>query len=492
MSTEEKKIEKGFQRKMTTGDKIRCTIWCVLIVLFCLWMVSLVPMLIVPFVVDLYWTHFIPWSWWKGIKNRFLREIMSWVDALVFAMAFVWVLQNFFLQNFQIPTTSLEKTMMAGDYLLVSKYQYGPRIPMTPLNLPLFQHTIDIFGHKLGKSYLEHPQISYRRMAGLSDVKRGDIVVFNYPMGDTIMAKNPEDDFYQYRNYYVSHMGMNCAQFEKTVGPVYCRPVDRRENYVKRCIGLPGETLQIVERQVFINGEALENPKEMQQMHLVYTNSPSAVITNSYWKNLGVYTKGNGTTLSSDVHEIIGEELDYVARVLDISPDSVTGKYNHLYCVNLTVAKAEKVAQRKDVAMIIVEPSQLQSYSGVFPNSLLFHWKQNNFGPLWIPKAGESIELNAENEALYGRCIRTYEGNTLTSDGEGNYLLNGKPATTYTFKMDYYWMMGDNRDNSLDSRFWGFVPEDHVVGTPLFVWISVDQETGEWRWDRLFKRVKGL
>lgn len=492
MSTEEKKIEKGFGREMTKGDKIRCGFWSVVVMLFCIWMVSFIPLLLIPFVIDLYWTHFIPWSWWRNLENKALREVMSWVDAIVFAIVAVWILQNFFFQNFQIPTTSLEKTMLAGDYLLVSKYQYGPRVPMTPLSLPVFQHTIDVFGKKMGKSYLENPQIPYRRMAGLSDVKRGDIVVFNYPMGDSIMANNPDDDYYQYRNYYLNHMGMNCERFEKSVGPVFCRPVDRRENYVKRCIGLPGETLKIIERQVYIDGEALENPTEMQQMYLVYTNSPSATISNSYWKNLGIYTKGNGTTLSSDVHEILGEELAYVARVLDLQPDSVTGKFNHMYCVNLTKAKEEKVSQRKDVELVVVEPSALQSYSGVFPNSPLFRWKQNNFGPLWIPKAGESIELNAENEALYGRCIRTYEGNTLVRNTDGSYMLNGQSANSYTFKMDYYWMMGDNRDNSLDSRFWGFVPEDHIVGTPLFVWISIDQETGVWRWDRLFKRVKGL
>jgi signal peptidase I len=148
--------------------------------------------------------------------------------------------------------------------------------------------------------------------------------------------------------------------------------------------------------------------------------------------------------------------------------------------------------KKKEVAWVRFEPTEMQSFADVFPQSPLFRWQQNNFGPLWIPKKGESIELTPETEALYGRCIRVYEGNTLTRNEQGQYLLNGEVATNYTFQLDYYWMMGDNRDNSLDSRFWGFVPESHIVGTPLFIWISIDQETGEWRWDRLFKKVRGL
>lgn len=482
-------IERGFKRQMTLGDKVKCTLWCLGVILFSFWMGSFWVLLLLPFVVDIYWMHFIPWSWWRNIENRFLREIMSWVDAIVFAVLAVWVLQNFFFQNFQIPTTSLEKTMLAGDYLLVSKYHYGPRIPMTPLSLPLFQHTVTIGNTNFCKSYIENPQVPYERMAGLTEVKRGNIVVFNYPNGDSVIANSPEIDYYQVRDYYMGGLGMSQSQFEKAVGPVITRPVDRRENYVKRCVGLPGETIQIVERQLYVNGEEFANPKEMQQMRFVYTNSPTSTIPTSFWRNLGIYTKGNGT-VNSDVREIVNNEFEYVAEHMHILPDSVTGQYNHLYCVNLTDEKAEKVSQRKDVAWVCLEPTEFQSTSGVFPNSPLFRWSQNNFGPLWIPKKGDKIELNAENEALYGRCIRVYEGNTLTSDGQGNYKVNGEPSDTYTFKMDYYWMMGDNRDNSLDSRFWGFVPEDHVVGTPLFIWISIDPETGDFRWDRLFKAVK--
>lgn len=378
--------------------------------------------------------------------------------------------------------------MMAGDYLLVSKYQYGPRVPMTPLSLPVFQHTIDVFGNKLCKSYLDEPQVPYRRMPGTSEIKRGDIVVFNYPLGDSIMVENPEQDYYETKKYLKSQQ-LPQAEIDRLIGKVINRPVDRRENYVKRCIGLPGETLQIVNRQVFIDGVALENPKEMQSHYMVYTNGPA--ISSSYWHKLGVYTKG-GNNVNRDVEEVPSEAMPYYAPILGIEPDSVNGSFNHLYIVNLTQEKADQVSKRKDVAWVRLEPIELEGYSGIFPNNSAFRWKANSFGPLWIPKAGASVELNSENEILYGRCIRTYEGNTLQSTADGKYLLNGQPATSYTFKMDYYWMMGDNRDNSADSRFWGFVPEDHVVGTPLFIWISIDQETGEWRWDRLLKGVSGL
>lgn len=486
-----KEPKRGFGRQMTTGDKLKCAFWCVAIILFALWMASFMPLLLIPFVVDIYWPHFIPWTWWHTIENRFLREIMSWIDAIVFAVVAVWVLQNFFFQNFQIPTTSLEKTMMAGDYLLVSKYEYGPRKPMTPLSLPVFQHTIDLFGLKLGKSYLEHPQMEYGRMPGLRDINRGDIVVFNYPMGDSIMSNNPEGDYYR-EVKRLRALGFTAEQQRHALGEVTCRPVDRRENYVKRCVGLPGETLKIVDRQVYINDEAIENPENMQSVYLVYTNGSS--ISNSYWKSLGIYTKGSEPVLDPDVWEITDESaVRFFLGRMGVELDSAS-QVNPMYRVNMTQAKAEAVARRKDVVKVALRPLDYEvlTSDGVFPDHPAFGWHPSNFGPLWIPQAGKSIELNEENEVLYGRCIRTYEKNTLEKDSAGNYILNGAVATSYTFTMDYYWMMGDNRDNSLDSRYWGFVPEDHIVGTPLFIWMSINQETGEFRWDRLFKGVSGI
>ena len=485
---------RGFGRQMTLGDKVKMALWVVLIMLFALWMGSWIPFIFIPFVVDLYWMHFIPWDWWKDIKNGFLRGVMSWVDAIVFALCAVWVLQNFFFQNFQIPTTSLEKTMLAGDYLLVSKYHYGPRVPMTPLSLPLFQHTISIGSASFGKSFLEHPQVNYRRMPGLKEIERYDIVVFNYPNGDTVCQKCENPDYYSLCRMYGREKVWND---KRSFGDIVTRPVDRRENYVKRLIGMPGETLQIIDNQVLIDGKALQDPRYLQHFYLVLAKN--APITEKYWQKLGVYTRGSQDgTLSSDVFTLTNEVGVY--QSLGIEPDSVTGQYQPLYQVNLTHEMVEALEKSGRVEWVKPMPEEWTSRPGeVYPQDALSDWTSSNFGPLWIPKRGSKVALTDENVKLYGRCIRTYEPNQLTGKGQGNqlerqgrdsYLLNGKEAKEFTFAYDYYWMMGDNRDNSLDSRFWGFVPEDHIVGTPLFIWFSINKETGECRKDRWFKWVK--
>ena len=491
--SENNENQRGFSRKMTTWDKVKMAFWIVALLLFALWMDSWIPFIFIPFVVDLYWMHFIKWDWWKDLNNSLLRNVMSWVDAIVFALCAVWVLQNFFFQNFQIPTTSLEKTMLAGDYLLVSKYHYGPRVPMTPLSLPLFQNTITIGSSNLGKSYLEKPQVNYRRMPGLTDIERYDIVVFNYPNGDTICTKCENPDYYSLCQAY----GRDKVWSDKRqFGDVVYRPVDRRENYVKRLVGMPGETLQIIDRQVMIDGKPLENPKYLQHFYLVLAKAP---ISDTYWRReLGIYTKGNASTLSPDIYTVNDPG---VYEYLGIEPDSVTNTYKPLYQVNMTREMVEKLEKSGKAEWVHEMPIEWEQPGAVYPQRELSDWTAANYGPLWIPRRGASIKLTDENVELYGRCIRSYEQNLKTGDGQGNslvrvgkdnYELNGEPAKEYTFQMDYYWMMGDNRDNSLDSRYWGFVPEDHIVGTPLFVWFSINQETGEWRKDRFFKKVKGL
>ena len=482
---------RGFGRTMTTGDKVKLALWLVVILLFALWMGSWVPFALVPFVVDLYWWHFIKWDWWKEIKSGFWRGVMSWVDAIVFALVAVWVLQNFFFQNFQIPTTSLEKTMMAGDYLLVSKYHYGPRVPMTPLSLPLFQHTVSVGGARLGKSFIEHPQVDYRRMPGLTKMERYDIVVFNYPNGDTVCVKCENPDYYDLcRSYGRDKVWRDKQKF----GEVVYRPVDRRENYVKRLVGMPGETLQIIDGTVLVDGKELPEPKHLQHVCLVLTKGN--LITEREWSRLGIYTKGGGA-VGADVG-IIQEQAVY--RDLGIAPDSTTGRYAPLYQVNLTRDMAEKLKKSGKVEWVREFPYE-DVPGAVYPHDRLLDWTGMNYGPLWIPQKGKSIRLTDENVTLYGRCIRNYEPNQATGHGQGNslvridkdrYLLNGKEVGEFTFQYDYYWMMGDNRERSADSRYWGFVPEDHIVGTPLFVWFSINQETGEWRKDRWFKKVKGL
>lgn len=472
---ESKKPQRGFHRKPSRGEITKCTIFSILALLFTIWVGDFWPLIFILLIIDSYWTRFIPWSWWKNIKNSALRTTMSWVDAIVFAIVAVYFLQNFFFQNFQIPTTSLEKTMLAGDYLLVSKYHYGPRIPMTPLSFPLYQHTITApFSDKeLCKSYIEHPQIPYRRMPGLRDIERYDIVVFNYPAGDTVATKHQSDDYYRLKYHYgVQAMHHDRAQF----GEIVYRPVDRRENYVKRCVGLPGDTLQIIDNQVFIDGQELENPQYLQHNYLIHAKRP---IQERTWRSLGVYM--------SDVASL-GSNIENF-RALGFQPSSIT---DQLYRAPLTQEMLARLSQLSTVLTIIQEPAGIWGKEDVYPYSKENTWTTANYGPIWIPRAGGSIALTPENVRLYERCIRNYEGHTLEQQADGSYLLDGQPAQNYTFAMDYYWMMGDNRNNSADSRCWGFVPEDHIVGTPLFIWFSKDPETGAFRWDRLFKKVKGL
>lgn len=463
---------------MTTSDKVKCAFWSICLLLFAVWMFSWIPLIFLPFVIDLYWTKFIRWDWWKDLKNSFLRTIMSWVDALIFAFVAVWILQNFFFQNYQIPTTSLEKTMLAGDYLFVSKYHYGPRIPMTPLSLPLFQHTITIGDKDFGKSYLDKPQVAYRRMPGLRNVERYDIVVFNYPNGDTVATKHQNDDYYRLK----FHNGVERLHRDKAIfGDIIYRPVDRRENYVKRCVGLPGDELQIVDDQLFINGQLMENPRYLQFNYFIVAECGHS-ISERTWRNIGVYKK--------DLMEITNPNI---ASSLGYEPDSISAASYRVYYAPLTEEMKQTLLAMNNVKDIIKVPTEFMGKDYVYPLSETSRWTRSNYGPIIIPKRGMTVRLTPENIALYERCIRVYENNLDFAVAEDSTCtLGGKTITEYTFEMDYYWMMGDNRDNSADSRYWGFVPEDHIVGTPLFTWMSIDQETGEWRKDRFLKLVSNI
>ena len=433
---EDKKIVKrGFGRKPSRGEVIKCVLFCILAILFTIWVGDFWPLIFVALIIDVYWMKFIPWSWWKNIKNNALRSVMSWVDAIVFALVAVYFLQNFFFQNFQIPTTSLEKTMLAGDYLLVSKYHYGPRIPMTPLSFPLYQHTITLpwSDTSLGKSYIEQPQVPYRRMPGLRDIERYDIVVFNYPAGDTVATKHQNDDYYRLKFHY----GVNALHNDKaTFGDIVYRPVDRRENYVKRCVGLPGDTLQIIDNKLYIDGRQLEDPQYLQQNYFIHTKRP---IQERTWRALGVYI--------NDVQEI--GSASHIYGALGIEPSGVTDR---LYLAPLTQEMIEKIRKMTAVVDIIVYPAGFGGKDYVYPLSENNSWTSANYGPIWIPQAGKSIQLTTETVSLYERCIVNYEGNTLQMNSDSTFLLNGEPATEYTFEMNYYWMMGDNRHNSADSR----------------------------------------
>ncbi len=451
--------------------------------LFCYWLESWLGLIVVPFIYEAYISKKINWGWWKERENP-LRFIMSWVDAIVFALVAVYFINLFFFQNYVIPSSSLEKSLLTGDYLFVSKMSYGPRIPQTPLTMPLTQHTLPVIECK---SYIEWPQWEYRRAKGLGDIQLNDIVVFNYPAGDTLCSSmqyqafdyyqmcygigyqiypqrpNPDSLSYEQRQEFFNifyNAGRNKIWANQAeYGEVITRPVDRRENYVKRCVGLPGQTLQIKDHIIYLDGKENKEPDNVQYTYYV--------------------------KLKQRIPEEMMEELGITME--ELASLNVNGY------MPMTKKVKEELEKRSD----IVESIRLNTDADdkeIYPLNGNMHWTRDNYGPVWIPKKGESIDLTLDNIAIYERPIKVYEGNDLQVK-DGKIIINGKEAKSYTFKMDYYWMMGDNRHNSADSRYWGFVPEDHIVGKPIFIWWSSDPDRGGFagiRWSRLFSFVDNI
>lgn len=452
---------------------------------FLIWLKSWLGIIVIPFIFDAYITKKIPWTWWKKSKNKTVLTVMGWVDAIVFALVAVYFVNLYFFQNYVIPSSSLEKSLLVGDYLFVSKMSYGARIPQTPLHMPLTQHTLPVFNCK---SYLEWIQWDYKRVGGLGTVQLNDIVVFNFPAGDSVATAIPADDLYrmsydagkqlsqpvdmsrltleqqrQVFEYYYAAGRKYINENPQLYGKVIARPVDRRENYVKRCVGLPGQTLEIKNRIVYLDGKPNKEPDNVQYRYIVHT-------------------KG---MLPDDLcHELGISQED---RMMYYAEESV-------YNLPLTEKAKAALLARKDI-VVSIENMPDEPVDGLYPVNKVTGWTLDNYGPIWIPKKGETIDLTLDNLPMYERPIHAYEGNSIDVK-DGKIYINGQETTRYTFKMDYYWMMGDNRHNSADSRFWGFVPEDHIVGKPIFIWLSLDPDRdwmdGKIRWDRLFKFVDGI
>lgn len=462
-------------KQISKKQWIKFGIAAVLYILFSIWMQNLWLLLGLIILVDIFLTKYIPWGAWKRSKNPAVRNALEWVDDILFALIAVYFINLFIFQNYQIPSSSLEKSLLVGDYLFVSKLSYGPRVPNTPLSFPLVQNTLPLFGTK---SYLDWPEWGYKRVKGLGQVKRNDIVVFNFPAGDTVALKQQNPSY----DELVMMYGRDRIWMDKaTFGDVIYRPVDKRENYVKRCIGMPGDTIELRNNQVYIDGKPGENPEDMQFCYYVETDG--SPITEEQFRLLDV-SKEDRILISNSGH------LQDLMSFLGFQPNAA-GQYNPVYRLPLT-QKALAIAEKLPlVKKVIIEPDAL-SGGFTYPAWYETGWTRDNYGPLWIPKKGATIPLNERNIALYGRCIKNYENNTL-EEKDGKYYINGKPETTYTFKYDYYWMMGDNRHNSADSRSWGFVPEDHIVGKPILIWLSLDKDRslfdGGIRWNRLFKMV---
>lgn len=376
---------------------------------------------------DILFWETISWQFWKKKKKKKHKsksEFRSWIDAIGFAIIAATILRTFLIEAYTIPTSSMEKSMLIGDFLFVSKVAYGPRVPMTPLAVPLVHHTVPFFGTK---SYSESLKFPYHRMKGLGKIKRNDCVVFNWP---------------------AEKLG---------------RPIDKKENYVKRCVGIPGDILELTESELIVNGapqEVFKGIKEQWHYKL----------------------KTNGTGLNT---KILYEKYDIT--------EGGYGRNRNEYNLTLTNENRDALASFSNISSIIRKVEKKGVFANyIFPHNENYAWNIDNFGPIKIPAAGDKINLTITNLLIYKDIIERYENNKLEII-ENQIYINDKLSENYIFKMNYYWMMGDNRHNSADSRFWGFVPEDHIVGKALFIWMSWDKNAKglkKIRWNRLFTSVK--
>lgn len=428
------------------------------------------------------------------MKGKEIPFIKNWIDPLVFAVVAASVIRTFFLEAFTIPTSSLEKSLLVGDFLFVSKFSYGAKVPQTPLAFPFAHHTMP--GTTTTKSYLEWIKLPYLRLPGFGKPKNGDIVVFNYPDGDTVALGAQDRSYYDMVRTY-GWQNMQNPNFvpegsDKPVGEVTARPADKREFYVKRCVAIAGDKMEIRDRELYINDKPVATPKRAQYYYYVNTSGPIFGTydfeNRSFLPNLDLFDK-------LDIY--IGE-----GGLRDIKGDTM------MYVLNMPADVAARVKNIPGVILVekTLEPKGKYD-SHIFPHNPRYAWNNDNFGPIVLPKEGETVKIDTGNICLYDRVIQVYDNNKLEVKGSKVYI-NDKESTTYTFKQDYYFMMGDNRHNSADSRCWGFVPYDHVVGKPLFIWFSMkdsdknpisgkgalssltkNSKEGKYRWERFFTYV---
>ena len=396
------------------------------------------------------------------VKKHKKSPAREWIDAAVFAVVAATIIRTFVFEAYTIPTGSMEKTLLINDFLFVSKFSYGPRIPNTPLAIPFVHNTLPFVN---SKSYSELIKIPYTRWFP-SPVKRNDVVVFNFPAGDTVINR---DEFQSGRPYYevARELGHgNIDEGRKIIFsdpddyPLVFRPVDKKENYIKRCVGLPGDSIQIKDDVIYIDG-VKQDPPPFSQLHYIVT-------TNGQNLDPDVMKEEYNMSLESGDYGLLGDPKENKFKML------------------LTARGKDKMIKAGIIKNIELDYSYNGGGDGVMPYDNYHKWTRDNFGPVWIPQKDATITLTKENYAMYERAIRTYEGNKLEMRGDKIYI-NDKETNQYVFKMNYYWMTGDNRQDSQDSRYWGFVPEDHIVGQASLIWMSWDKGI---RWGRLFNRIK--
>lgn len=395
------------------------------------------------------------WKFWQKKQEsdkpkKKKTKTREWVDAIVFAVVAATIIRVFFIEAYTIPSGSMERSLLVGDFLFVSKVNYGARVPMTPVAFPFAHHTMPFINTK---AYWDGVQWKYRRLPGLQDIKRNDVVVFNFPEGDTVVLERQDDNYYQMQLRGESRESIWSGY------NVVSRPVDKRENFIKRCIAIAGDTISMRNGLAVVNGKP--EPLVGTGGFTYSVEFTTADINLNLFVEMGC--KGLNPTALPTVY------------TFEATPD--------------VVKELKKSQYVKAVKEEVLEPEDFDVT--IFPHDKNRKWNLDNYGPFVVPKKGWTVTLDSLNMPLYERAIRIYEGNKLDKVGN-DWMLNGKKATTYTFKMNYYWMMGDNRHSSADSRYWGFVPEDHIVGKALFIWLSIDGEgsfLNKIRWNRIFKGI---
>jgi signal peptidase I len=438
------------------------------------------------------------------IEDRSLKPrtgLGEWVSSIVFAVVAATFVHTYFIQPYVIPTGSLERTLRIGDFLFVSKFHYGARVPMTTLAAPMVHDTLpvlhtrsylaDVNPDTYEKSWINKLQLPYMRLPGFESVKKNDIVVFSLPA----------DTLYQF------------FKAEKAVR----KPIDKKSNYVKRCVGTPGDSLEVIHGYVYINGKQLKLSDRAKTMYNYDIYAKTGVstryleevdaadyyrkyiatnINEAQYNALAPYVSGAKNTADGKI-ELYTNEKGIPTEVIRQLRLSLTEEKPLSRMANMTSEMVEKLRANPAIDSVVQteEPKGTYGYN-IFPQKPnLYPWNNDNFGPIYIPKAGTTVEINAKTIPLYKKIIRDYEHNDVKVTGD-KVLINGKEAHSYTFKQNYYWMMGDNRDHSEDSRTWGYVPEDHIVGKPVFLWMSFDnfrEGIANWRvrWDRVFTTVGG-